>query len=289
MKHHSLKTPAIILALGLILCILASLFTCILKAPRITQQDFPYSVTYTLDGETRTFEGLYSCRFVSTGQGTDPLERHYEGTYLTLTSEYHPAAYTVAQKDDLELCIVTGFSNDYLMGEPDFGYSREPYLAVMDAEGYEYEDAETLSIFHAEIVSWVMPEPVENSFSFAGFSHLHDSSMFAMLAVGILVILACMIFVKRDQTVSYKTLDKVSIVLNVLVVFVVLPVAAIIVYFTQIVASGPEFSYQLLLCLPVFTAYTVAASICLRRKGFTRAGFFIQLITPAFFGLLMIQ
>ena len=93
-----MKTPAIILAIGLILCVVASMLTGIVKVPAITEHDFPYSVTYTLNGETQTFEGVYRCRFISTGEGTDPLERYYEGSYLKLTSEYHPAAYTIAQR-----------------------------------------------------------------------------------------------------------------------------------------------------------------------------------------------
>lgn len=292
MKKNPLKLPAIILAVGFILCIVASMLTGIVKAPVITEHDFPYSVTYTLDGETQTFEGLYRCQFISTGEGTDPLDRHYEGSYLNLTSEYHPAAYTIEEKDGLELCIITIFSNKYLMGdskgEPEATLIYEPYLAVMDQDGMEYDDPETLSKFDAQIISWELPEPVENSFQFLKFSHLHDNSMFAMLIVGILVIMACMIFVKRDKTIPYQVLDKISIVLNFIVVLVVIPIATGAIWFSQIVASSNEFSFQLMLCIPVFTAFSVAASISLRRKGFTKAGFFVQLVTPAMIALLIL-
>ena len=292
MKNSPLKTPAIILVIGLVLCIVASMLTGIVKAPEIAEHDFPYSVTYALDGETQTFEGLYRCRFISTGEGTDPLDRYYDGSYLKLTSEYHPAAYTIAQKDSLELCIITLFNNKYLMGDtkgvPEATFLYDPYLAVMDDEGIEYVDAETLSIFNAQLISWELPEPVENSFKFVKFSHLHDTSMFAMLIVGILVIVACMIFVKRDKTIPYKALDKISIVVNFIVVLVVIPIATGAIWFSQIVAGGNEFSFQLMLCIPVFTAFTVAASISLRRKGYTKAGFFVQLVTPAMIALLVL-
>ena len=36
----------------------------------------------------------------------------------------------------------------------------------VEAEDYEYDDAETLAPFGAEIVSWTYPEPVENEFVF---------------------------------------------------------------------------------------------------------------------------
>ena len=156
----------------------------------------------------------------------------------------------------------------------------------MDEEGMEYEDAETLSNFDAQLISWEQPEPVANSFKFAGFSHLHDSSMFAMLIVGILVVIACMVIVKRDKTIPYNALDKLSIVLNFIVVFVIIPFVTAVIWLTQITVSGNELSYQLLLCVPVFTAYTVAASISLRRKGFTKAGLFVQLVIPAMIAIL---
>lgn len=291
MKKNGLKVPAIILSVGLILCIVVSMLTGIIKAPVITEHDFPYSVTYTLNGETKTYEGVYRCQFTSTGKGIDPLERYYEGTYLKLSFESHPATYTIAEKDGLELGIVTIFNNNYLMGDtkgvPEATFTYDPYLAVMDEQGIEYDDPETLSKFDAQLISWELPQPVENSFKFVKFSHLHDTSMFAMLVVGILAIIACMIFVKRDKTIPYKALDKISIVVNFIVVLVVIPIATGAIWFSQIIASGSEFSFQLMLCIPVFTAFTVAASVSLRRKGYTKEGFFVQLVTPAMIALLV--
>ena len=289
MKNKSLRLPAIILAVGLVMAVAASLLTGIVTAPEITDHDFPFTVTYQLDGNTMTLEGVYSCRFTSTGNGTDPLDRHYEGQHLSNPSEEHPAAYTIAQKDGLELCIVAIFSDRYLMGEADGAACHyDPYLAVIDGEGYEYEDEESLSRFDARIVDWDYPEPVDNSFRFVGFSVLHDVSMFAMLAVGILVILACMILVKRDKSVPYKALDKVSIVINFVICFAAIPFITFVTTLMQITVSGDELAYQIMLCVPALTAFTVAASIALRRTQYTKSGFFIQLIGPMLFALALI-
>ena len=289
MKNKSLKTLTLIMAIGLAVCIVVSLLTCITREPVITEQDFPYSVTYRLNGETLTHEGVYRSRFVSV---TKPLARYYEGTYLVLSSEYHPAAYTIAEQDNLELCILSHFSNKYLMGdtrgEPESTFLYDPYLVVMDQDGMEYDDHDTLGKFDAELISWEHPEPVENSFRFAGFSYLYDISMFAMLAVGFLVILACMIFVKRDKRIPYKVLDKISVFLNFVVALVGIPFATVIILFVQIVVSTDDLGYQMYLCMPAFSAFTVAASLALRRRGFTKAGFFIQLIGVAPFFLLML-
>ena len=289
MKQKSLKIPSIILAVGLVMAIVAYLFTAIVKAPVITEHDFNFTVTYRLDGETRTLEGVYRCHFRSTGKGTEPLNRYYEGEHLLNPSAEHPSAYTIAEKDGLELCIVTIFSDRMLMGDADgTAFHYDPYIAVMDSEGMEYSDEETLSQFDAEIIDWVFPEPVDNSFRFAGFSRLHDISMFAMLAVGILTMLACIIFVKRDKMVPYKALDKLSIVMNFVICFAAIPFMTFAAALMQIVMSGDELAYQIALCIPALTAFTVAASITLRRIRFTKAGFFVQFIGPVLFMLSLI-
>lgn len=290
MKQNSLRIPLIILAIGLFLAMAASLLTGIVKAPVITEQDFPFTVTYQLDGETKTLEGVYRCHFRSTGKGTNPLDRYYEGEHLLNPAKEHAAAYTIAQKDGLELCIVTIFSTRNFMGDAGRGdYHHDPYLAVMDSNGMEYDDAETLSLFDAEIIDWVYPDSVDNSFKFVGFSRLHDGSMLAMLVVAILTITACMIFVKRDRAVPYKILDKLSVVMNLVICIVVLPFMTFVTALMQITMSGDELIYQIALCIPAFTAFTVAASIALRRIRFAKAGFFVQFIGPVLFMLPLIS
>ena len=59
MKSQSLKIPSIIIAIGLVLCLVVSLFAGIMKEPVITEHDFNYAATYRLDGETKTLEGVY--------------------------------------------------------------------------------------------------------------------------------------------------------------------------------------------------------------------------------------
>lgn len=289
MNKKSLKTLSIIFSIGLLLAVAASLLTGIVKAPVITEHDFPFAVTYRLDGETKTLEGVYRGRFISAGKGTDPLERYYEGEYLLNPANEHPAAYTIAQKDGLELCIVAIFSARNLMGDADgIACHYDPYLAVVDSEGMEYTDEEFLSRFDAEILNWTYPEPVDNSLRFIGFSDLHDESMLAMLAAGILTIASCMIFVKRDKTVPYKALDKVSVVMNFIICFAALPFMVVITALMQITVSGDELAYQIALCIPALTAFAVAASVALRRIRFTNAGFFVQFAGPVLFILLLI-
>ena len=280
MKSQSLKLPSIIIAIGFALCLVASLFAGIMKEPVITEHDFNYAATYRLDGETKTLEGVYRVQYVSTSEGND---RYYEGFYPTEPEAGVPEYHTIAEKDGLKLQVVFIFSQDYLMGDGDRDTITEPYLAAYDTMGVEYTDMETLEAFEAELLSWEEPQPIENTFVFSGFSHLYTGSMLAMLAVGLLVIVACMIFVKRDKTVPYKLLDKLSIALNCVVCFAAIPIITFITTLLQITMSGDDLMYQILLCIPALTAFTVAASVSLRRKGFTKTGFIVQFIGPVLF------
>ena len=63
MKMKTLKIPALILAIGLVLAVAVSLFANAFVVPAVTEQAFPYSVTYQLNGETKTMEGIYKCTY----------------------------------------------------------------------------------------------------------------------------------------------------------------------------------------------------------------------------------
>ena len=287
--NRSLKTPAVILVVGLVLCVVACLLTGILKTPTITQQDFHYSVTYRVNGESKTLEGIYHCEFSHHGDSVDPLTRYYASEYLPVSgAEDH---HILARQGDLRLAIIYSFSGAYLMGDGFFTDTYEdcvpePYLAVFDKEGYEYSDPESLAKFDAQILSWENPQPIENSFVFAGFSILHSGSMLGMLLVGILMIVACLIFVKRDKTIPYKLMDKFSIAANFILGLIVIPFQAIVITLMTLLVMGDEAYYQLSLCIPAISAFGIAASIALRRKNFTKTGFFIQAIGPVLFEVI---
>ena len=112
--------------------------------------------------------------------------------------------------------------------------------------------------------------------------------MMAMLAVGLLVIAACVILVKRDQTLSCKALDKLSIVLSFAVVFAAIPFITFVTGMLQLTMDADSLLYQILLCIPALMAFTVAASVSLRRRGFAVAGFLIQFVGPVLFFVSMV-
>ena len=284
MNIKKMKLATIILVSGLILAVVSCLITGIIKEPMIKEHEFDYSVTYRLDGEVKIYEGSLKCSFSGYDGYDIPTARQYTGVHKmngeTLDSFY----FTVAEKDGVELVIVTDFDAAYLMGDPDrYEYepgNGEPYFEAFQEGDYPIEISD---YFDAEIISWNNPEPIENSFKFVGFSRLYVISMLAMLVIGFLTIIVCVIFVKRDPDISYKVLDKISIALNFIIGLWVIPFITILVFTFPLVMNPEALIYQIYLCVPAFAAFTIAASVALRRKGFMKSGFVVQLVIPVLF------
>ena len=287
MNIKKMTLPIIFIVIGLVAAVVLCLFTCVLKAPAITEHEFNYSVTYKLNGEIKTFDGVYTCSFIGFSENVDPLQRIYDGEYSDYGLATHSNSYTIAKENGFDICISTSFNDSYLMNDVKNDYYKayllEPEICVYDEEGACYDDEETLSRFDVEIISWEYPDPIENTFVFAGFSILHSGSMIMMIWAGVFAIVACAIFAKKDKDISYKPLDKISIVFNFIIGFAGIPFATLLIGLMPLGIDNGSLIYQIFLCLPAFVAFTIAVSIALRRKGFTKTGFFVQLIGPAFF------
>ena len=286
MKNKSLKLPIIIIAIGIMIAIAVSLLVSIQKMPTVTNQDFDFSITYKLDGETKTLNGVYSSRFTGFGDnGVDPLCRYYEGTYQVVGEDDGDRCFTIAEKDGYKLYIVALLNDCYLMGDVENesydSYTEGPALEAEDQDGNQYDETEMPDVFDAEIVGFEYPEPIENTFCFSGFSGLYATNTAVMTLVGILTLILCMIFVKKGDGVEYGVLDKIGIVLNFAVMLFALPIIYIGAIFIQAYPTGPDWIYQAYLCIPQIIPFSVAASLSLRRKGYRKIGFFIPFVAPA--------
>ena len=286
MKYKGLRIPAIIIAIGIIIAIVASLLVSIQKAPTVTNHDFDFSITYKLDGETKTINGVYSSRFTGFGgNGVDPLCRYYEGTYKVEGETDGDRCFTIAEKDGYTLYIVTLLNDEYLMGDVENdsyeSCHEEPTLEAEDKVGNQYDETNLPAIFDAEIVSFEYPEPIENTFRFSGLSGLYAANTGVMILVGVITLILCMIFVRKGDGVEYRVLDKFGIALNFAAILFVLPIIYIAAVFVQAYKVGPDWLYQAYLCIPQIFPFSVAASLSLRRKGFRKSGFSIQFLAPA--------
>jgi hypothetical protein len=284
MNTQKLKLPILIISLGILLAVISCLITCIIKEPIIKEHDFDYSVKYRIDGEEKTLEGVFKCSFYENDTNDISNVRWYNGIHVQNGTDLYERTFMVAQKGGIELHVVIYLDEAYLMGDADIydtdTGNEDPYLIAYDPDGIEVEVSD---VFNAEIISWEYPEPIENSFKFVGFSFLHGGSMLAMTLIGVLTIIFCIIFVKKDNGVEYKALDKISTVFNFIIGFAGIPFMAFCILLFRLVMSGDELMYQVYLCTPAITAFTIAASIALRRKGFRKSGMIVQFVCPVLF------
>ena len=79
-----------------------------------------------------------------------------------------------------------------------------------------------------------------------------------------------------------------AIVLSFAVVFAAIPFITFVTGMLQLTMDADSFLYQILLCIPALMAFTVAASVCLRRRGLAVAGFLIQFVGPVLFFVSMV-
>ena len=96
-------------------------------------------------------------------------------------------------------------------------------------------------------------------------------------AIAVIGLLVCMILIKRDREITGGVLNKVSVVLNFLIMLVAFPFILICSALTEIVADA-SLMQQFVYLSPALTAAGVAASVALRRCGFRKASFFVQFI-----------
>ena len=79
MKNKKLLLPTIILISAVLLMAVYSVVTSIAKKPTITEGEFPFSITYELDGETVTINDVYKAHYIGNDGYADTLTRCYVG------------------------------------------------------------------------------------------------------------------------------------------------------------------------------------------------------------------
>ena len=90
MKSKKLLLPAIILAVAILASAVYSVVSSIAFKPTVTEGEFPFSITYELDGERVTIEDVYEPYLLQLGfvartpRGRILLKRGYEHIGLTM-------------------------------------------------------------------------------------------------------------------------------------------------------------------------------------------------------------
>jgi hypothetical protein len=287
MKTKKLSSAMIFLVVTIIAYIVASLLCCYTTKPEILTGEFPFSITYEYKGETKTLSGVLNCEF----SGSNTIHGEHTRYWTGEVTYDHPGEepWIIDQNDDLQttLAVYENMDAGYFMGDPlrsDYyiGYGFEgvqPSVSYYDYKNEIYlEEAngeEVLDSIGFKIIDFTYPEPVENRFSFSGIQYKADN-VIIFIAIMLVFLLLCLIFVRKDKAYRYSKLDKCGIVFNFLVGVVAVPFISFFCILFGIVESHIELINQFVYNIPSITILCLALSVVLRRKGHSKPGFFIQ-------------
>lgn len=290
MRNKKLFLPTIILIVSILLITIFSVVISIAKKPTITEAEFPFSITYELDGERVTIEDVYKVNYVPNDADDNHKGRVYEGKRLS--SGENDTNIILKQDDNTRIELWAYLYADYLMGDPGYDYfddeTFEPKIYYYDANEIEYHDEETLAAQGVKLIDFKYPTPIENSFVFSHFSYLSGVVVLPLLLIAFLAFLAVVILVKKEKELKYKAVDIVSIVFNWIIGTVYLGFVTILALLIDIEGGGPELYYQMIYFIPAVSVLCIAASVAMRRKGYGKSSLIAQFICPEIFVLYLL-
>lgn len=290
MKNKKLFLMTIILISAVFLTALYAVVSNIAKKPIITEGEFPFSITYEVDGETVTINDVYRTYYEGNGGYADTMSRNYVGEIGDMGEGN--TCYIIKSEEKTRVELYTHFYADYMMGDSEYEYFDdepfEPRIYYYDAEEQEYSDEETLTAHGVKLISFEYPEPIKNSFTFSHISYCSGAVVLPALLIAIVALIAIMIFVKKETGLKYKAIDVISIVFNFIISLSYLPLVTILGLFIDIEGGGPEFYYQVIYFIPAFSLLCIAASIALRRKGYRVLSLVVEFVGPVVFMIYLI-
>lgn len=290
MKNKKLLLPAIILAVAILAIVVYSVVSSIAFKPTVTEGEFPFSITYELDGEKVTINDVYKTHYVRNDGYADTKGRVYVGGVVGLGEEN--TIYTLKSDQNTRVELWTHFYADYLMGDPDGDYFDdepfEPRIYYYDANETEYHDEETLAAQGVKLISFEYPTPIENAFVFSHLSYFSGAVVLPTLLIALLALLVTIIFVRKEKELKYKAIDIVSIVFNFIIGIAHMGFVTILALLIDIEGGGPELYFQLLYFIPALSVLCIAASVALRRKGHSVKSLIAEFIGPAVFVVYLI-
>lgn len=288
MKDKKLFLPILILVIALPVMAVYAMISNIALKPTITEQEFPFSVTYELNGVTETVDAVCRVAYAGNDGYVKATTRRYEEQYIS-QRENVGSAFEIYVGDECSITLFTHIYPDYLMGDPEYDYfedtAYEPLLSYSNWATGDTAEGLELPEHNAKIISWDLPEPIENTFVFSHIAHMSGEDVFPLLLIATLAMIAMIIFIKRDKSVPLQAMDKVSLGFNIAIAVIFLPFVSIYGVFMDINGSEAAFSHQMGYLVPAVTMLALAASLGLRRRGCSKGGLAVQFAGPVYFGL----
>ena len=285
MKRQIPRAAWIILALHLSATALLLCFGYGIQKPAVQKQEFPFTITYTYQGQQQTISEVYVAEYSPFAKylGDRPLAWFgYRLDQDRLESDF----IRIAQNDTHAFSIDLNLDPGWLMGDLADADCAPSGLAIRLEDGTRITDPEALEQLGFRLEGWTYPQPIENRFSFGGFS-LSSEAVLYTSAIAILSLVLCLIFVKKDRPQMGGALNKLGIALELLVIAVAFPFMLILSTLSEILGDTSALQ-QLLYLTPAMTVTGVGASMVLRRRGYALPGLLIQLVGPAVFALTVL-
>lgn len=283
MKTKKLIFPAILLAGLLAAYAILTVILCYNTKPAVSEGEFPFSITYEYLGKTGKISGVSICKY----EGSQTVLNDHT-RYWSEETVYTKGDYIVYQDETKTLAVQPGTEAGYLMGDPLYSDYFQRYYDIEKpgafVEYYDYKNDVSISGYNNEeelaavgfkLLEVQYEEPIENSFSFAGVTYEPDNIIFFVVLM-LIFLLVCIIFVRRDKEYIYSKLDRAGMIINFIVGIVAVPFISFFCTMFGIVGSGYDWIDQIIYNIPSFTILCLAASVVLRRKSFSKTGFFIQ-------------
>ena len=282
MKIKNLRISAILLVGLLVAYAILTVILCYNTKPAVSEGEFPFSITYEYLGETKTISGVYSCKF----EGSQTVFREHD-RYWSGEITYTEGDYFVFQEEMKTLAVQPYMIAGYFMGDPlhsdiyqVYGLEGpEPYAEYYDYENEisitDFDKDEELAAIGFRFVDYSYAQPIENSFSFSGVEYEADNIIF-FVALMLVFLLVCIIFVRKDKEYKYSYLDKSCTIVNFIVGIVAVPFICLICTLYGIVGSSYEWIEQTIYSIPSISILCLSLSVIFRRRGFSKTGFFVQ-------------
>ena len=285
MKRQIPRAAWIILALHLSATALLLCFGYGIQKPAVQKQEFPFSITYTYQGQQQTISEVYVAEYSPFAKylGDRPLAWFgYRLDQDRLESDF----IRIAQNDTHAFSIDLNLDPGWLMGDLADADCAPSGLAIRLEDGTRITDPGQLEQLGFRLEGWTYPQPIENRFSFGGFS-LSSEAVLYTSAIAIVSLVLCLIFVKKDRTQMGGALNKLGIALELLVIAVAFPFMLILSTLSEILGDTSALQ-QLLYLTPAMTVTGVGASMVLRRRGYALPGLLMLLIGPVLFTLAVL-
>ena len=287
MKKGKLFLPTIILVSAVVITMVSVIIAGISLKPVVTESEFPFSITYELDGETVTINDVYKVHY---DDDEAYKYRVYDGKIQG--KEEDNSYYVLKKEENGRIELWTHFYADYLMGDPEYDYFDEepfePRIYYYDVQETESHDQETLAEHGVKLISFEYPEPIKNSLRFSHIVMPEGEIVLPSIIIALLALIATLIFVKRDNNYVRKPINVITIVFHFIIGFIAFPFFAIFAGLLSALGDVGDVMNLITYLLPALTILCITASIGLRRKLYGKSALVVQFISPAVFMIIII-